>query len=140
MRGQELSYRGAWFCEAANCKPADMVQSRAGTRDGEVSINTVKLAPRAAMMFTAAAPFDALTATARDCKGNTAEIPSGDIVTAGKHGIGDGDARESWVIWIDPANLSGLKNSKGCAWKVDAKATWSDGAAFSLTAGIDIQK
>jgi hypothetical protein len=142
MRGQELSYRGAWSCEAADCKPGDMVQSRSGTRDGEVMINTVKLAPRAAMMFTAAAAFDSLTATARDCKGNTAEIPASDIVAAGKHGVGDADARESWVIWIDPASLAKLEQGKGaCAvWKVEAKAAWSDGASFSLTAGVDIQK
>jgi hypothetical protein len=142
MRGQELSYRGAWYCEAADCKPGEMVQSRAGTRDGEVSINTVKLAPKAAMVFTAAAPFDSLTATVRDCKGNSAEVPSSDIVAAGKHGVGDSDARESWVVWIDPASLAGLKRSKGACsvWKVEAAATWSDGATFSLTAGVDIEK
>ncbi len=142
MRGQELSYRGAWFCEAPNCKAGEMVQSRTGSRDGEVSINTVKLAPRAAMMFTAAAAFDSLTANVRDCKGNTAEVPARDIVTGGEHGIGDADARESWVVWIDPASLSGLQRSKGaCAvWKVEATAVWSDGATYSLTAGIDIEK
>lgn len=141
MRGQELSYRGAWYCEAQNCKPGEMVKSRTGTRDGEVTINTVKLAPKAAMTFTAAAAFDTLTATVRDCKGNGVEVPSSDIVTAGKHGVGDQDARESWVVWIDPASLSGLQRGKGsCAvWKVEARATWSDGATFSLTAGVDIQ-
>lgn len=141
MRGQELSYRGAWYCEAANCKPGEMVKSRTGTRDGEVTINTVELAPKAAMTFTAAAPFDGLTATVRDCKGNSAEVPSSDIVTAGKHGVGDQDARESWVVWIDPSSLSSLERGKGsCAvWKVEAKATWSDGASYSLTAGVDIQ-
>lgn len=142
MRGQELSYRGAWYCETANCKPGEMVQSRSGTRDGEVSINTVKLAPKAAMAFTAAAPFDSLTAVARDCKGNSVEVPSRDIVPAGKHGIRDGDARESWVVWVDPGSLSGLQRGKGrCAvWKVEATATWSDGASYSLSAGVDIKK
>ncbi|MFO7566108.1 MAG: hypothetical protein R6X02_25915 [Enhygromyxa sp.] len=141
MRGQELSYRGAWYCEAANCKPGEMVKSRTGTRDGEVTINTVKLAPKAAMTFTAAAAFDQLRATVRDCKGNSAEVPGGDILEAGKHGVGDQDARESWVVWIDPASLSGLERGKGsCAvWKVEAQATWSDGATYSLTAGVDLQ-
>lgn len=139
MRGQELSYRGAWYCEAADCQPGQMVESTTGTRDGEVTINTVELAPRAAMTFTAAAAFDSLTATVRDCKGNSAEVPSSDIVAAGKHGVGDQDARESWIVWIDPASLSGLKRDKGCSvWKVEAKATWSDGASYSLTAGIDV--
>jgi hypothetical protein len=142
MRGQELSYRGAWYCEAANCKPGEMVKSRTGTRDGEVTINTVKLAPKAAMTFTAAAAFDQLTATVRDCKGNSAEIPSGDIVKPGEHKVGDQDARESWIVWVDPASLSGLQRGKGsCAvWKVEAKATWSDGATYSLTAGVDIER
>lgn len=141
MRGQELSYRGAWYCEAANCKPGEMVQSRSGTRDGEVTINTVELAPRAAMMFTAASAFETLTATVRDCKGNAVEVPTRDIVPAGEHGVGDAEAQESWVIWIDPAGLSGLNRSKGCSvWKVEAKASWTDGATYSLTAGVDIAK
>ncbi len=137
LRGQELSYRGAWYCEAPNCKPGEMVQSRSGTREGEVNVNTVELAPRAAMMFTAAAAFDALTATVRDCKGKVAEVPRRDIVAAGAHGVGDADARESWVVWIDPAALAGLqKPSSKCTWKVEATATWSDGATYSLTAGL----
>jgi hypothetical protein len=142
MKGQELSYRGAWSCEATDCKANEMVKSHTGTRDGEVNINTVKLAPRAAMMFTAAAPFDSLTATARDCKGNSAPIPSADIIAAGKHAVGDADAKESWAIWIDPASLSGLQHSNGaCAvWKVEATAVWSDGATYSLTAGVDIEQ
>lgn len=142
MRGQELSYRGAWYCEAADCKPGEMVQSRSGTRDGEININTVKLAPKAAMTFTAAAAFDSLTATASDCKGNSVDVPSSDIVAASKHGVGDSAARESWVVWIDPGSLSGLNRGKGgCAvWKVEATATWSDGATYSLTAGVDIEK
>lgn len=142
MRGQELSYRGAWSCENANCKASEMVQSRSGTRDGEVSINTVKLAPRAATIWTAAASFDQLTAKVRDCKGNSVDVPARDIVAAGSHGVGNSDARESWVIWIDPGSLSGLERSKGaCAvWKIEATATWSDGATYSLTAGVDSPK
>lgn len=141
MRGQELSYRGAWGCEQANCKAGEMVQSRTGTRDGEVTINSVKAAPRAATIWTAAAAFDTLSATVRDCKGNTAAVPARDVVAAGKHGVGDADARESWVIWIDPAALTGLERGKGCSvWKIEATATWSDGATYSLTAGVDLQK
>lgn len=140
MRGQELSYRGAWHCGSGACKAADMVKSTSGTRDGTVNINTVKLDPKAGMAFTAAAPFDALTATARDCKGNSAAIPTADIVAPGKHGVRDQDARESWIVWIDPAKLGGLQQGKGgCAvWKVEATATWSDGASYSLIAGVDI--
>lgn len=142
MRGQELSYRGAWSCEVPNCKAKEMVKSRSGTRDGEVNINTVKLAPRAAMTFTAAAPFDTLTATVRDCKGNSAEVLARDIESAGSHAVGDSDARESWIVWVDPGALTGLERSKGaCAvWKVEARARWSDGASDSLTAGLDIAR
>lgn len=142
MRGQELSYRGAWYCETEGCSASEMTKSRTGTRDGEININTVKLAPKAAMTFTAAAPFDSLTATVRDCKGNSKEVPSGDIEAAGGHSVGDDDARESWIVWIDPAALDGLEQSKGsCAvWKIEATAVWSDGATYSLTAGLDIER
>jgi len=142
MRGQELSYRGAWYCEAPNCKVGEMVKSRTGTRDGDVNINTVKLAPRAAMTFTAAAPFDTLTATVRDCKGNSAPVLARDIEASGSHRVGDSDARESWLVWIDPGALTGLERSKGACsvWKVEATATWSDGATYSLTAGVDIER
>lgn len=139
MRGQELSYRGAWHCDSGACKPSEMVKSTSGTRDGIVNINTVKLDPKAGMAFTAAAPFDQLTATVLDCKGKRADVPERDIVRPGKHGITNQDARESWIIWVDPAALSGLERGAGsCAvWKLEATATWADGATNSLTAGIN---
>ena len=141
VRGQELSYRGAWYCKSGACDAGEMVKSTSGTREGTVNINTVKLDPKAAMAFTAAAPFDGLTATVRDCKGNSAAVPGGDISKAGSHQVGDQDARESWIIWIDPASLGGLERGQGsCAvWKVEAQATWSDGATHSLSAGIEIE-
>jgi hypothetical protein len=138
MRGQELSYRGAWYCKSGPCEAGEMSKSTTGTREDTTMINEVVLAPKAGLAFTAAAPFDALTATVRDCKGQSAEVPSADIVQPGAHGIGDADARESWLVWLDPASLSGLDRSKGCVWKVEASATWSDGATYSLTAGIEI--
>lgn len=139
VRGQELSYRGAWHCSSGACEAGEMVKSMAGTRDGEVMVNTVELDPKAGLAFTAAAAFDSLTATVRDCKGNTADVPSSDIVMPGKHGIEDGDARESWIVWVDPGALGQLERGKGaCAvWKVEATATWSDGATYSLTAGVN---
>jgi hypothetical protein len=142
MRGQELSYRGAWHCDQRACEPGTMVKSTSGTRDGIVNINTVKLDPKAGMAFTAAAPFDSLTATVRDCKGNSAGVPERDIVRPGNHGIGDPDARESWIIWVDPSALSGLERGSGsCAvWKLEATATWSDGATNTLTAGLDLKR
>lgn len=139
VRGQELSYRGAWHCSSGACEAGEMVKSMVGTRDGEVMVNTVKLDPKVGLAFTAAAAFDSLTATVRDCKGNAAEVPASDIVTPGKHGIDDGDAHESWIVWVDPSALGKLERGTGaCAvWKIEAKATWSDGATYSLTAGVN---
>lgn len=139
VRGQELSYRGAWHCASGPCEPGEMVKSMVGTRDGEVMINTVKLDPQTGLAFTAAASFDSLTAKVHDCKGNVVDVPAADIVMPGKHGIKASDASESWVVWLDPSALGGLERGKGaCAvWKVEATATWSDGATYSLTAGVD---
>jgi hypothetical protein len=140
MRGQELSYRGAWYCESAGCEEADMVQSRAGHREDTTMINEVKLQPQAALAFTAASPFETLTATVEDCKGTSAEVPAGDIAEAGAHGVGDSGARESWLVWLDPAHLGELELGSGsCAiWTVEATASWSDGASYSLRAGVEV--
>jgi hypothetical protein len=141
MRGQELSYRGAWHCSGGACTAGEMVKSTSGTREGTMMINTVALDPKAGLAFTAAAPFDTLTATVRDCKGNSAAVPASDIQAPGNHGIEDGDARESWIVWVDPSSLVKLERGKGaCAvWKIEASATWTDGATYSLTAGVDIE-
>ncbi|PRQ06969.1 hypothetical protein [Enhygromyxa salina] len=142
MRGQELSYRGAWHCGGGACKPSEMVKSTSGTRDGTVNINTVKLDPKAGMAFTAAAPFEQLVATVTDCKGKQVSVPERDIVRPGKHGLSDQDARESWIVWVDPTALSKLERGAGsCAvWKVEATATWADGVTYSLTAGVDLRR
>jgi hypothetical protein len=139
MRGQELSYRGAWHCSSGPCDAGEMVKSMVGTRDGEVMVNTVKLDPKTGLAFTAAAAFDSLTANVRDCKGNVVDVPATDVIMPGKHGITDGDASESWIVWLDPSALGGLERGKGaCAvWKIEATATWSDGATYSLTAGVN---
>jgi hypothetical protein len=139
VRGQELSYRGAWHCSSGACEAGEMVKSMVGTRDGAVMVNTVKIDPKVGLAFTAAAAFDSLTATVTDCKGTTVEVPPSDIITPGQHGIDDGDARESWIVWLDPAALGKLERGEGaCAvWKVEASAAWSDGATYSLTAGVN---
>ncbi len=139
LRGQELSYRGAWYCENAGCSEKDMVISRSGTREGTTDIASVSLQPKAALAFTAAAAFDSLEATVRDCEGHSAKVPAESITPAGKHSVGDSSARESWMIWIDPAELPGLERGAGkCArWMIDAKGKWSDGAEYSMTVGIE---
>jgi hypothetical protein len=143
LRGQELSYRGAWFCPEADCGEKAMTRSTRGTREDGADIATVKLQPRAALAFTAEAPFDRLVATVSDCKGKQVQLPDDAILPAGSHRIGDANARESWVVVLDRAALQGkLKLGKGgCArWMVDVTATWSDGASFSSRAGITVEK
>ncbi|MFV8755381.1 hypothetical protein ACNOYE_32930 [Nannocystaceae bacterium ST9] len=142
LRGQELSYRGAWFCEGASCKDGELVASRRGTREGTTDIATVKLDSKLALAFTAASAFETLEATVRDCKGNSAAVPSSAIVPAGKHKVGDSTAKESWIVWIDRDALAKLELGSGkCArWLIDAKAGWTDGASYSMTVGIEVEK
>jgi hypothetical protein len=142
IRGQELSYRGAWFCEGSSCKDDDLVVSHRGTRDGTTDIATIELGSKAALAFTAASAFEALEANVRDCKGKTAAVPASSIIPAGKHKVGDADVRESWIVWIDRSELSSLELGSGkCArWLVDAKASWTDGATYSMTVGVEVEK
>ena len=139
MKGQELSFRGAWFCESVGCAEGDMVLSKRGTRIGDMTVATVKLQPRAALAMTAAAPFEDLKAKVSDCKGASVDLPADRIKRPDGHQIGDESGRESWMIELDKDALGGqLELGEGdCAtWKVNATATWSDGASFSLSAAI----
>lgn len=142
LRGQELSYRGAWFCEDSSCKGGQLVKSTRGTRDGTTDIATIELESKAALAFTAASAFETLDATVRDCKGNTASVPASSIVPGGKHEVGDASARESWIIWIDPSELGKLELGTGkCSrWLIDARAGWTDGASYSMTVGVEVEK
>lgn len=142
LRGQELSYRGVWFCEGASCKDGELVRSQRGTREGTTDIATIQLASKAGLTFTAASAFETLEATVRDCKGNTAAVPADSIVPAGKHKVGDSAARESWIIWLDRDALAKLELGTGkCArWLIDAKAGWTDGASYSMTVGVEVEK
>ena len=56
LRGQELSYRGAHFCEGSTCKDNQLVASRRGTREGTTDIATIKLGSKAALAFTFGRP------------------------------------------------------------------------------------
>jgi hypothetical protein len=142
LRGQELSYRGAWFCAESSCTEGQLVKSTRGTREGTTDIATIELESKAGLAFTAASAFETLEATVRDCKGNTAAVPASSIVPAGKHEVGDSSARESWIIWIDPQELSKLELGSGkCSrWLIDAKAGWTDGASYSATVGVEVEK
>jgi hypothetical protein len=140
LRGQELSYRGAWFCESSSCKDEQLVRSTSGTREGTTDIASVELDGKVALAFTAASAFERLEARVRDCKGKSANVGEASIVPAGKHRVGDGAARESWIVWIDRSELRNLELGQGkCArWLIDAKASWTDGATYSSTVGIEV--
>ena len=118
-----------------------MVRSTRGSREGTLDINVVSLAPKAGLAFTAASAFDSLTAALIDCEGERSELPAAAIVAPGKHGVSETSARESWIVWLDPALDATLDAGPGaCAtWKVEATATWSDGATYTLRAGAKIR-
>lgn len=120
-----------------------MTRSTRGTRDGDIEVATVKLHPRAAMAFTAEAAFESLEATVTDCKGKNVTLPEDAILRGGSHGIGNADAKESWMIVLDRTALEGqLRLGKGdCArWDVRVVAKWTDGATFSSRAAIKVEK
>jgi hypothetical protein len=137
LRGQELSYRGAWFCAEKDCSEKQMQRSTSGTREGAVDIASVKLRPHAGLAFTAEAPFDKLNVKVEDCKGKSVELDASAIKKPGEHKIGDSAARESWMVVLD--KRLDLKFGKKCAWVATVVATWSDGATFTSQAGIKKQ-
>lgn len=117
-----------------------MVRSTRGSLEGTMNINEIELAPKAGLAFTAASPFDSLSAAIIDCEGKRSELPKSSVVAAGKHGLGDEAARESWIIWLDPSIEPKLGAGPGACglWKVEASATWSDGASYTLRAGAKV--
>ncbi len=143
IKGQELSYRGTWYCETQGCSESDMIVSRRGGKNGEVRYHNALLKPRAAMVFTAAAPFSRLEATVTDCAGGAVALPEEAFRSPGSHTVGDADARESWLILVDgPILKQHLKFGKGTGCdtiEVAATAHWDDGRSFTLKAGIKTQ-
>lgn len=143
IKGQELSYRGTWYCEKQGCAESDMVASRRGGKNGEVRFHSAKLNPRAAMVFTAAAPFSRLEATVTDCAGTAVALPEEAFRAPGSHDVGDSAVHESWLILVDgPVMREHLKfgGDSGCdTIEVAATAHWDDGRSFTLRAGIKSQ-
>ncbi len=134
LRGQELSYRGAWFCGISNCSDDEMVRSTSGTREEGVEIASVRMQPRVALAFTAQTAFDRLDVMVEDCNGRKAAVPAASIKKPGEHAIGDDNAKESWMVELDQA--LGLRFGKKCRWTATVVGTWSDGATFTSQAGI----
>jgi hypothetical protein len=141
LRGQELSFRGVWFCAEAGCGQKDMQRSRESSKDGATTVQKVKWTGAVAMAFTAQASMASVGAVATDCKGNHADVEADAILRPGKHKIGDDPARESWMILLDRPALkkAGLEVGRkgGCSQvMVTATGHWSDGATFSMDAGV----
>jgi hypothetical protein len=139
LRGQELSFRGTYSCPKKGCGTSEMTRSTKTSMEGATTISSVNMKTRSAIMFTAAAPFDSLTAKVTDCKGNRVDVAKGDVKKPGKHSVGDARAKESWAVIIDSKKYGDLElatKGKCAAWMVEAQATWSDSATYSLRSGL----
>lgn len=138
LRNQFVSYRGAWSCASAGCKSSDVVQSKTGRNKGELRINDAKLQPHAALVFYPGTPVKTMTATLRDCKGKSKDVPSGKVQPPGRHKIQA--EPDSWVVWIDEALVSDLETSKGdCAvLTVKTHSTWEDGSVYDAEGAIEV--
>lgn len=140
LRNQFVSYRGAWSCASAGCSSSDVVQSKTGRNQGELRINDVKLQPHAGLVFYPGTPVKTMTATVRDCKGKSKEVPGDKVQPPGRHKIGsEGD---SWVIWLDEALVSDLEVSEGdCALLVvKTHSTWDDGSVYDAEGGVQVAR
>ena len=67
-----------------------------------------------------------LTASVKDCKGNTADVPGDKVKAPGSHEIsGQSDA---WAVLVMPEDYPGLELGKGCkTWTVTTHAEWDKG-------------
>lgn len=136
MRGEFVSYRGAWFCAEAGCDEAKMQRSSQAHREGDVTINHGKMSAGVALVFKAGKVPQTLTATVTDCAGKTADVAAEDVKAPGAHGIA-GQA-DSYVVRIDPKDYPDLTLGKGCKkWMVATHSTWDKGTSWEQKAGIE---
>jgi len=126
MRGEFVSYRGAWFCAKPGCTEGQMQRSSRAHRDGELTVNHGKLQNGAAFVFSAGKIPDTLTATVKDCTGRSADVPSDKIKVPGGHAVeGQGDA---YAVLVTPSDYPDLELGDGCdTWIVTTHATWPKG-------------
>lgn len=139
LRGQFVSYRGAWSCASAGCSTGEVAQSKKGRTRGELRIAEVALQPHAGLVFYPGVPVKTMTATVRDCKGKVAEVPSDRVEPPGRHDIAA--EPDSWVVWLDEALVSGLEVGKGdCAVLiVETHSTWDDGKEYDAEGAIEVR-
>jgi hypothetical protein len=138
LKNEFVSYRGAWSCESAGCKSSEVVQSKRGRTQGELRISEVRLQPHAGLVFYPGKPVKTLTATVRDCKGKSKEVPSDKVQPPGRHEISA--EPDSWVIWLDEALVADLEVGKGdCAVLiVKTHSSWDDGKVYDAEGAIEV--
>lgn len=138
LRNEFVSYRGAWSCASAGCSSSDVVQSKSGSNKGELRINAAKLQPHAGLVFYPGTPVATMTATVRDCKGKTKEIPGDKVQAPGRHKI-KAEA-DSWVIWLDEKLVADLEVGSGECGVLTVKthSTWDSGKFYDAEGAIDV--
>jgi len=139
LRDQFTSYRGAWSCASAGCSSSDVVQSKKGSNQGELRINDVALQPHAGLVFYPGTPVSGMTATVRDCKGKSKEIPSDKVQPPGRHRISA--EPDSWVIWLDQRLVADLEVGGGDCGVLTVKthSTWEDGSSYDAEGAVRIE-
>lgn len=136
MRGEFVTYRGAWFCAEAGCADAKMQRSASAHREGDVTVNHGKVNLGAALVFKAGKVPQTIKATVTDCAGKTADVPDDKLKKPGDHGIA-GQA-DSYVVRVDPKDYPDLKLGKGCKkWTVTTHSTWDKGTSWEAKAGLE---
>lgn len=139
LRNQFVSYRGAWFCEQAGCSSSDVIESKRGRSRGELQIDQVKMQPHTGLVFYPGAPVTGMTATVRDCKGKSKEIPKDKVQSPSRHKIAA--QKDAWVIWLDERLVSDLEVGSGdCSvLVVKTHATWDDGSTYECEGAVEVE-
>jgi hypothetical protein len=126
LRGEFVSYRGAWFCGKPGCDEQKMQRSSQAHREGDLTVNHGKVKNGVALVFSAGKAPKTLTASVKDCKGNTADVPGDKVKAPGSHAVsGQSDA---WAVIVMPEDYPGLELGKSCkTWTVTTHAEWDKG-------------
>ncbi|MCH9683035.1 MAG: hypothetical protein K0V04_16485 [Deltaproteobacteria bacterium] len=139
LRDQFVSYRGAWFCEESGCNTRDVTQSKRGSNQGELQVSEVKMQPHVGLVFYPGTPPVGMTATVRDCKGKSKDIPKDKVQPPGRHRISA--ESDSWVIWLDDKLVADLEVGSGkCSvLTVGIHATWDDDSVYDAQGGVSVK-
>lgn len=136
MRGEYVTYRGAWFCAKAGCDDTSMQRSAKAHRVGEMTVNHGKVTAGAALVFKPQKTPQTFTAKVSDCAGQVADVPADKIKAPGAHGIaGQSDC---YVVRVDPKDYPALAFGKDCkSWTVATHSTFDKGTSWEAKAGLE---